>query len=77
MGLGTSLFLIAIGAILRFAVSVSTHGFNIHTIGTILIVVGVVGLIISLLYMFAWNDRRRTSVPADTVPGDRVPRQRL
>ncbi len=77
MGLGTSLFLIAVGAILRFAVTVSAHGFNIHTVGTILIIVGVVGLIISLLYMFVWSDRRRTAVPVDTVPADRVPRHRL
>ncbi len=77
MGLGTSLFLIAVGAILRFAVSVSAHGLNIHTIGTILIIVGIVGLVISLLYMFIWNDRRRTAVPVDTAPADRVPRHRL
>ena len=51
MALGTSLFLIAIGAVLRFAVTVSTHGFNVHTIGTILIVVGVIGLVISVLTM--------------------------
>jgi hypothetical protein len=51
MALGTSLLLIAIGAVLRFAVSVSTHGFSLHTIGIILIVVGAVGLVISLLWM--------------------------
>ena len=57
MALGTSLFLIALGAVLRFAVSVSTHGFSIHTIGVILMIVGVVGLIISLLWMVVWRDR--------------------
>jgi hypothetical protein len=51
MALGTSLLLVAIGAVLRFAISVSTHGFNLHTIGTILIIVGAVGLVISLLWM--------------------------
>lgn len=72
MALGTSLILIAIGAILRFAVSVSTHGFNLHTIGVILMIVGVVGLIISLLWMTMWRDRaaarpaRRDVPPADT-----------
>jgi len=49
MALGTSLFLIAVGAILRFAVTVTTKGFNIHTVGIILIVVGIVGMLISLL----------------------------
>ena len=58
VSLGTSLFLIALGAILRFAVSVSTHGFSIHTIGVILMVVGVAGLIISLLWMMVWRERR-------------------
>ena len=58
MTLGTSLFLIALGAVLRFAVSVSTHGFSIHTIGVILMIVGVVGLIISLLWMTMWRDWR-------------------
>lgn len=62
MGLGTSIFLIAVGAILRFAVSVSTTGFNIHTIGLILMIVGIVGLVISLLWMTVWADRRQTGV---------------
>jgi hypothetical protein len=57
MALGTSLFLIAVGAILRFAVSVSTHGLNIHTVGVILMIVGGVGLIISLLWMLVWRER--------------------
>jgi hypothetical protein len=59
MALGTSLFLIAVGAVLRFAVSVSTHGFNIHTIGVILIVVGAIGLLVSLLWMTVWAGRRQ------------------
>jgi hypothetical protein len=57
MALGTSLFLIALGAILRFAVHVSTSGFSIHTIGVILMIVGAVGLIISLLWMTMWGER--------------------
>jgi uncharacterized membrane protein required for colicin V production len=57
MTFGTSLFLIAVGAVLRFAVGFSTHGFSIHTVGVILMIVGGVGLIISLLWMLAWRDR--------------------
>jgi hypothetical protein len=66
MGLGTSLFLIAAGAILRFAVTVTTHGFNVHTVGLILLIVGIVGLLISVLWMTVWADRRRgvVAVPA-------------
>jgi hypothetical protein len=51
MALGTSLLLIAVGAILRFAVHVSARGFNLHTIGLILIVAGAVGIVLSLLFM--------------------------
>jgi hypothetical protein len=55
MGTGTSIVLIAAGAILRFAVSVTTTGFNIHTIGVILMVAGVVGLVLSLIYWSSWG----------------------
>jgi hypothetical protein len=70
MALGTSLFLIALGAVLRFAVSVSTHGFSIHTIGVILIVVGAIGLAVSLLWMTVWADRRQ---PGGYVERDAPP----
>jgi len=65
MGIGTSIFLIALGAILRFAVTATVSGINISTVGTILLVVGVVGLIISLLYMTLWADRTRAAAPVD------------
>jgi hypothetical protein len=55
MGVGTGLFLIAVGAVLRFAVSVTTSGFNIHTIGVILMIVGAVGLVISLFFWSSWG----------------------
>jgi hypothetical protein len=68
MGLGTSLFLIALGAILHFAVTASVSGIEVQTVGTILMVVGIVGLLISLLYMTMWADRRRDVVADRTVP---------
>jgi hypothetical protein len=72
MGIGTSIFLIAVGAILRFAVTASVSGIELQTVGTILMVVGVVGLLISLLYLTIWADRRRGPVPGDPVgPADR------
>ena len=55
MGLGTSLVLIAIGAILEFAIRVSTPGFNIHTVGIVLMVVGVLGLLVSLVFWNSWG----------------------
>jgi Domain of unknown function (DUF6458) len=65
MGIGTSLFLIAVGAILRFAVHVTTKGFSVNTIGLILIIVGVIGLVISLFWMTVWSRRRDRVVPVD------------
>jgi hypothetical protein len=51
MGIGTSLFLIAVGAILYFAVNASISGLEIATIGIILMVIGVIGLLISLFFL--------------------------
>jgi len=69
MRIGASLVLIAIGAILRFAVTVNNpHGFNIHTAGVILMVVGGIGLAVTAIWMAS---RRRTDVvhegPAGTA----------
>jgi hypothetical protein len=59
MGIGTSILLIAVGAIMRFAVSVHSPGFSIHTAGVILMIVGIVGLVLSLFWMTVWADRTR------------------
>jgi Domain of unknown function (DUF6458) len=56
--LGTSIFLIAVGAILRYAVTTSVSGIEITTVGLILMIVGVVGLLVSLLWMTMWSPRR-------------------
>jgi hypothetical protein len=53
VSLGLSLFLIAVGAILRYAVTTTVAGVDIQTIGLILMIVGVVGLIISLVLFFS------------------------
>jgi beta-lactamase regulating signal transducer with metallopeptidase domain len=68
MGIGTSIFLIALGAILRFAVTATVSGIEIATVGTILLVVGVIGLIISLLYMTLWSDRTRAADRTAAAP---------
>ncbi len=65
MQFGTSLFLIAVGAVLRFAVHVSTTSFSVHTVGVILMVVGAVGLAISLLWMTVLSGRRQRALPVD------------
>jgi len=55
MGVAMSIVMIAAGAVLRFAVSVTTTGFNLHTIGVILIVLGGVSLLISLAFWSSWG----------------------
>src|SRR5688500_20178506 len=50
MGIGVSLLLLAIGAILTFAVEVTAEGFNVNTIGVILLVVGGIGLLFSMIF---------------------------
>jgi uncharacterized YccA/Bax inhibitor family protein len=59
---GTSLFLIAVGAILYFAVHASISGLSIATVGVILMVVGVIGLLISLFFLSSWRRRRDPAV---------------
>ncbi len=72
MGIGVSLFLLAIGAILAFAVDVTTEGFNIDTVGVILMIVGAIGLLLSLLFWSSWGGPRRgdsTTVVRDRETG--------
>jgi len=71
VGIGTSLFLIAIGAILKFAVDASVSGIEIATVGVILMVVGVVGLLISLFFLGEWRRRYRAPVEERPVARDR------
>ena len=59
-----SIFLIAVGAILRYAVTVTVEGVEIDTVGLILIVVGIMGLVISLAVMFVGTGGR-SSGPDD------------
>jgi len=77
MGIGTSIFLIAVGAILKYAVNAEVSGLEISTIGVILMVVGALGLLISLLYATIWADRRRGVVAEAPVVAERpVARER-
>ena len=55
MGMGASLVLIAVGAVLAFAVHVTGNGFNIHTIGIILLVVGAIGALTSMIFWSSWG----------------------
>jgi hypothetical protein len=65
MGIGVSLFLIALGAILAFAVDATVQGLDIATVGWILMVIGAVGFLLSLVFWASWGgfgSRRETVV---------------
>jgi Domain of unknown function (DUF6458) len=77
VGLGTSIFLIALGAILRFAVTATVAGVSIQTIGVILMVVGVIGLVLSFIFWSSWGwGRGRTTDRDVTVVRDDRQRDR-
>lgn len=67
MGIGTSIFLIALGAILKFAVHTSISGLSLQTVGVILMIVGVLGLVLSFFWATTLRDRRR---PREVVVDD-------
>jgi hypothetical protein len=52
MGIGMSIFLIALGAILRYAVTITISGVELQTVGLILMIVGIIGLVVSLAVEF-------------------------
>ena len=59
MTLGTSLVLAAIGAVLKWAVTAHINGFNIQTAGLVVFIIGLVGVLLSLVYMSWWAERDR------------------
>jgi hypothetical protein len=71
MGLGASLFLIAGGAILVWGVDAEVAGLDVDAIGWILMVVGIVGLILSMIFWSSWGGfggRRRASYVEEGPP---------
>lgn len=77
MRIGASLFLIAVGAILTWAITAHFSGINVHVVGVILLLIGIVGLVIDLI---VWQVRRNRTVVTRTNgvtyvdSGDTVPR---
>jgi predicted MFS family arabinose efflux permease len=66
-GLVASIIVIAVGAVLDYAVTVNPdqHGFNVNKVGVILMIVGVIGAVLSLIAMVAGNSRRRRTIVED------------
>jgi hypothetical protein len=62
MPIGTSIFLIAVGAILRYAVTASVSGLSLSTVGLILMLAGILGLVLSLAYLLVLGPRRARGV---------------
>ena len=75
MGIGASIFLIVVGAILTFAVTADVSGIDIATVGWILMIAGAVGFLLSLIFWSAWGGlgtwRRETIIRRD--PYNRPP----
>jgi predicted membrane channel-forming protein YqfA (hemolysin III family) len=73
VGIGFSIFLLVVGAILTFALEVEASGFNLNTVGIILMVGGLLGLVASMLFWSSFSpwSRRRTVAGGDTVVEER------
>ncbi|GAA2496014.1 DUF6458 family protein [Winogradskya humida] len=65
MGIGGSIFLLALGAILAFAVNANISGLDINVVGYVLMLAGLVGLVLTLYF---WNSRRRPAAVVDERP---------
>jgi hypothetical protein len=59
MTIGSSILLIAVGAILKYAITAHVSGINIQTAGTVLLILGIVGLILAVIYTFYWSRAQR------------------
>ena len=71
MGIGTGIFLFAVGAIMRFAVSVQMQGFNIHTVGVILMIAGVLSAVLSMFFWQSWGGFHRGAREGTVVVRER------
>jgi len=71
MGIGVSIFLLAVGAILTFALNATVSGINLDTVGVILMVVGVIGLLFSAMFWSSWGGFNGASRTERTVVRDR------
>ena len=73
MGIGASIFLLALGAILAFAIEFEAEGIDLNTVGIILMIVGAVGILLSMMFWSTWGGfgGRRTVSEDRTVVRDR------
>ena len=78
MKIGAALVLLAVGAILRFAIATASHGVDLRAVGNILMVVGAIGLLIWLIVWAPWGARGRgSSYPPPRTPLEEDEEERL
>ena len=65
MGISVSILLIAVGAILTWGVTAEAEGLDVNAIGVILMIVGVLGLVLSLIFWSSWGGFRRRTAYVD------------
>jgi hypothetical protein len=73
MGIGVSIFLIAIGAILAWAVSAEVSGVDIQLVGVIVLIVGIIGLVLSMIFWSSWGGPGYWGRRRETYVDDRPP----
>ena len=76
MGIVVSLFMIAAGAIMRFAVTAKGNGFNVGTTGMVLMIVGGIGAVLSIVYWASWGGFGHRTTTTTVEPQDTVVRER-
>jgi hypothetical protein len=78
MGISVSLLLIAVGAVLTWGVTAEAEGLDVNAIGVILMIVGILGLVLSLIFWSSWGGfrRRATYVEGGPVRRSAAPRRR-
>lgn len=73
MTIGAAIVLIAVGAVLKWAVTAHVSGFDIQTAGTVVFIVGLLGLVLAIMYTFMWARDARAPYRDETVIRRRGP----
>jgi hypothetical protein len=75
MGISVSILLIAVGAILTWGVTAEAEGLDVNAIGVILMIVGALGLVISMIFWSSWGGFRRRTAYVERAPAPAAPRR--
>jgi hypothetical protein len=76
MGIAVSILLIAVGAVLTWGVTAEAEGLDVNNIGVILMIVGILGLVISMIFWSSWGGIRRRATYVEGGPVAAAPRRR-